>query len=118
MTHAIYDANGLHLGGIYNPIADGGQLNAAYAACVASRPAHILLWHQDLCAEPLVQFGITWMMPALPFSPTAADLPADVLGYLVLALDQGRSVALHAAQVRDIDLVRSVVSPWLGGSRV
>ena len=117
MLHGLYDADGYHFGGIYAPIADGGQLNSNYAICVASRPAHILLWHQDLCAEPLVQFGVTWMLPALPSSPTVADLPADVLGYLVLALDQGKSVALHAAQVRDINLVWSVVSPLLGGGR-
>ena len=55
------------------------------------------------------------MMPALPASPTVADLLVDVLGYLVLALDLGRSVALHAAKVPDIELVRSVVSPFLGG---
>ena len=117
MTHGIYDAAGFHFGGIFAPIAYGGQLNAAYAVCVASRPAHILLWHQDLCAEPLVQFGVTWMLPEMPATATAADLPADVLGYLVLALDQGKSVALHAAQVRDINLVRAVVSPLLGGGR-
>ena len=117
MLYALYDAEGRHFGGIYSPIATDGQLNANYAVCVASRPAHILLWHPDFCAEPLVQFGVTWMLPALPASPTVADLPADVLGYLVLALDQGKSVALHAAQVCDINLVRSVVSPLLGGGR-
>ena len=115
MLDALYDADGYHFGGIYAPIADGGQLNQNYAVCVASRPAHILLWHQDLCAEPLVQFGVTWMMPALPANPTVADFPPDVLGYLVLALDQGRSVALHAAKVPDIELARSVVSLLLGG---
>jgi hypothetical protein len=62
-------------------------------------------------------FTGAWMMPTLTASASVADLPADVLGYLLLSLDLGRSVALHAACVPDIDLVRSVVSPLLGGGR-
>ena len=109
---ALFDADGEHLGGVYDPIMVDGELTPAHAHNLATRPAHRLLWNPPVCAEPFDRLGLVWMAPPganpLAVSPT-------VLPRLVQALDAGESISIHAETEDAIDAVCSYVNPWLGG---
>ena len=108
---ALFDSTGRHLWNQYPPLMVDGQLTEAHAACVAARPAQLLLSGPS-CHAPLEQLGLVWVAPA---GPNPLILHPEALPYLVHALDAGMSVQLHAETPEAISSTCAVVSPLLGG---
>ena len=108
----LYDASGCHLGGLYEPLMVDGQLTGALAVMRAALPAERLIWHNVACRDPQTDLGLLWAVPATP-NPLAVTL--GVLGYLVAAIDAGRSVKLHAVDEAAIDVVCAQVASMVGG---
>lgn len=114
---ALYDSTGQHLGGVYPPLMVDGVLTPAYAGCLSTRPAELLIYQVDVCPAPWESLGLVWMMPTLPEGTNPLAASPAVLPYLVQVLDAGCSVKLHAARPAEIEAVRAGVGLWLGGGR-
>ena len=66
-----------------------------------------------MCPNPLAAVGLVWMAPHVEGNPL--EFSPGVLPFLVLAVDAGASVKLHAMTPEAIAAICTTVAPLLGG---
>ncbi len=102
----LYDAEGVHVGGLYPPVMVNGVLTEAHAEFLATRNAFQLVsWD----GRPQRQLSFVLMLPE------DLHVSDDAIAMIVFAIDKGHSVMLHATDTASLYEFMGRLHKLIGG---